>query len=356
MRLLLRFVAAFVAALSVSIAPVAAAPKASGTPQLGTFRSEGVNQFASAQPTATGRQLVELEVFDGKIYAGYGDYAANTGPITISSHVPGSPGFSAEGVSETEAVYNYREIGGQLFSPAIDPRGSADYAANGPWLDRSGPGAFHVFDMVEFGGAMIMVGSQGDDAVAWRSTDAGLSWSESIRVAPQSDGTFSRFYFAGVLGSSLYVQASDWGSAHPTSLVTTDGTTWSFGPSLLSGDEFGWRPVTVGGKLVFQAYGHGYSGAVKTFDGVTVKTIAHGYDVTASGSTLYILDGAGTVLRSNDLQSVVPVGTAPAGARSLVVSQERLFVGTDRSELWSAPLPASSVPTTTTQKAQRPRR
>lgn len=302
---------------------------------LPSFRLAAVNEFAAAQPTATGKQLLELRVHDGKVYAGYGDYGANTGPITVSSYSPGASAFTSEAVSQTEAIYNLREINGKLFAPAIDPHGEvSDYAVGGPWEDRKGPGAWHVFDMVTLTGTDLwMVGSHGNDAVAWRSLDGGTTWNESLRVAPQSAGDYARFYFAGVLKGTLYVQAADMsGGTHPKSRMTT-GAEWSEGPALLAAGEIGSKATEFNGKLVFHAFGHGYQASIKAFDGRRARSIAMGYDVEVANGAVYVLASDGTVSRTSDFRKLASVAKAPTTARALTATSQSVFVGTTTSEL-----------------------
>src|SRR5688572_11387418 len=54
----------------------------------GSFSHVGVHPDAAAQPTSTGKVLATLKGFNGKIYAGFGDYGSNTGPIGIRPFDP----------------------------------------------------------------------------------------------------------------------------------------------------------------------------------------------------------------------------------------------------------------------------
>jgi hypothetical protein len=331
-RQVTRFIAAVAIISAGLVAPAGAARRASAP--LPTFTFLADHPWAEAQPTATGRQIVDLQEHDGRIYAGYGDYSANTGPITIASIGAGETAFEAEAVSDTEAIYNYRPLNGKLFAPATDPRFSADYASDGPWADTTGIGAWHAFDMATLTGTDLwIVGSQGNDAVAWRSLDGGTTWTEALRVNPQPGGGYSRFYFAGVLGGKLYVQAHDANlGAHPTSMVFNGGA-WAAGPALIEGSEPGWRPVEFNGSLVFATWGQGYASTIKVFNGRRTTAVGLGYDVTVDGNSVFILDNNGTLQKTNDLRKFVPVAQAPASARSVEVSGTSAYVGTASGEL-----------------------
>ena len=97
----------------------------------------------------------------------------------------------------------------------------------GPWTSHNVVKSFHVYDMAaRTGSELWMVGSFGDNAVAWRSPDGGVPWSIALTVPPRNSGVgdFARFYFAGAYQNALYVQAADYdGGKHPTSKVF-DGT------------------------------------------------------------------------------------------------------------------------------------
>src|SRR5687768_11515389 len=107
---------------SIILAFHACAPPASAA----TFDIVATHPDAAAQPTARGQILSTLKPFNGKLYAGFGDYGVNTGPIGIRAFDPASGRFSnqllttpREGLppiqgAQSEAIYLYREIRGQL--------------------------------------------------------------------------------------------------------------------------------------------------------------------------------------------------------------------------------------------------
>src|SRR5262249_4211822 len=127
------------------------------------FDLVGQHPQASAQPTGLGRIIGGLVGWRGQLYTGYGDFGANTGPIPVTSWDPATETFRAHWVSQTEAIYNYRPIGGLLYAPAIDSRvPPADFAVGEPWEDRVPVGTWHAFDMATLTGADLwIVGQQG---------------------------------------------------------------------------------------------------------------------------------------------------------------------------------------------------
>ena len=338
-------VAATVTAGIALVVPGHGVAAAETTPgQMSFVTSHG---WAAAQPTTTGQRIVDLEVVGGKVYAGYGDYGANTGPITLAAYDPATGGsFEAAFTSDTEAIYNIRDIGGEVVAPATDPRVAADYAVSGPWRDEDRLGATHVFDSVTVTGTDLwMVGSQDLDAVAWRSVDGGTTWTEELRVAPTSGvtGDFARFYFAAALDGRLYVQAvSNKSGPAPTSKVFEAGA-WTDGPNLLPTGGLGWRPIPFGQGFVYHGYGHGYLADVLYFDGtVSRSTGVFGLDVEVQDGVAWVLDAEGRVLRSTDLVNWETVAHGPADGRSLAVDGTDVYVGTASSELWSYATPQSA--------------
>ena len=305
----------------------------------------GTHPYAADQPTANGKALRDLQVHGGKVWAGYGDYNANTGPITLAGYDPTTGGFEAGFTSDTEAVLNLRNIGGELVAPSTDPRQRADFAISGPWRESRPLGATHVYDAATLNGAdRWMVGSQGADAVAWRSIDGGTTWSESLRIGPSSGavGDYARFYFAAIVGGKLYVQAVNAMSGPQAKANAFDGSTWSNAPSIVPVGSVGWAPIAFGGGVAFHSYGHGTLGNIFFFDGKRVRTIGAGYDVHVAAGSLWLLDGAGLIQRTSDLVNWATVGTAPSNARSLAVDAGTIYVGTTTAELWSLPASAGA--------------
>src|SRR5688572_7507248 len=85
-----------------------------------SFKVVGIHPGASAQNTVTGKQIATLFPWKGKLYAGYGDYGANTGPIDIYAFDPDSQQFTFVWEANTEAIYNFKAYNGRVYAPAID--------------------------------------------------------------------------------------------------------------------------------------------------------------------------------------------------------------------------------------------
>ena len=147
-----------------------------------SFFVAGIHPSASLQSTNRGKQLATLFPWKGKLYAGYGDYGANTGPINIYSFFPDSLTFTYEGQANTEAVYNYRSLNGMLYAPAIDRKSYSlpgDYSkmdSSANWANYNfGSASTHVFDAAELNDSVLyMTGSQDEKAAVWRSQNIQL--------------------------------------------------------------------------------------------------------------------------------------------------------------------------------------
>ena len=212
---------------------------AGATPTEQQTRSVLVGRIEPAfeQKTPVGRQIATLEVFNGRIYAGYGDYSADAGPIAILPIDLATGAIGKVLLSHaTEAIHIFRQVGSALFAPDIDPRGTrlAGFArgvAGAPadtWTDEKVVTATHIFDVATFDGSDLwLFGSLRDDALAWRSTDDGKSWVTELTVRPWAVGSFSRFYSAFVLGGKLYTQAADFPGGLQTTSLVYDGKSWS---------------------------------------------------------------------------------------------------------------------------------
>lgn len=347
------------AASSLAVFGAAAVPVAASDvsdAELSTMAYVATHSWAAAQPTTYGRRLVDLALKDGRVWAGYGDYNSNTGPVVVAGIDPDhDSAFVSDFTMDTEAAYNLRSIGGELVIPATDPRVNADFATSEPWEQSRPINATHVYDSVTLTGSdRWLVGSQGQDAVAWRSQNGGASWTESIRVKPFDavDGSYARFYFAAVLGDELWVQAKSSSGAVAPSAKVFDGSSWRDDTPVLRRGTFGWKPMPYEQGVVFHRVGHGYVGEIFYFDGQTTTAIARGFDHEVVDGTLFVLDEARIVRRRLATGDWTSVAQAPANAISIAIDDDTVYSGTDNSELYSfRPEPSliggEGAPTTT---------
>jgi hypothetical protein len=312
------------------------------------FVLAALHSDAAGQPTARGRILATLSPFAGRLYVGYGDIDANTGPIVVAAFDPARAGFAREWTSDTEAVYTYRAFGGRLVAPGIDPRAAADYAIGPPWRDLRPVGADHVYDVATLDGRELwLAGSQGLDATLWRVDERGRG-REALRVAPEDRGgdDFARFYFVFTLQGRLYVQARDFHAGPKAAAQVWDGSGWSPGPNLLPApDAQGWHPQPFGERVVYlgRQTVHPQGSPLFVFDGVGVAqplgALVH--DVAIAEGRLAALATDGRILITTDLSNWTQAARAPAGSRSLGALGRDLYVGTEQGALYRSkrPLP-----------------
>lgn len=336
--------------------------------QIDSFIVAGVHPKAAAQSTVSGRAIVALFAWKGKLYAGYGDYGANTGPISIMAFDPIVRTFTGELIANTEAVFNFRAIRGRVYAPAIDRKlysEPGDYSildTNGVWSNRDCGSTTHAYDVASLTATDIwIVGSQNEKAAVFRSTDDGATWKTVLRdtVITGNPNDFARFYFAGVLNEKLYVQARDYyGSLHPASKVF-DGTTWSDGPDLFptARSGLGCRPEIFSGKLVYRSWQPGRSSNLFTFDGVNARALDSMlvFDVVIDSDYCYVLADSGsgviTVKRTRDLTTWTQMARVPSNSRSLAVLNGKIYIGTSDSQILEL---VQSTPTSVREISDQP--
>lgn len=329
-----------------------------------SFFVAGIHPTASLQSTTTGKQIMTLFSWKGRLYSGYGDYGANTGPINIYSFSPDSSTFTYEAQANTEAIYNYRAINGMLYAPSIDRKSYAipgDYIkkdSNELWTNYNfGSNSTHVYDAARLNDTVLfMVGSQSDKAAVWKSSNNGLTWNIILTVSAISGttGDFARFYFAGMYNGNLYVQARDYyGSLHLNSEVY-NGVNWTNGPSLFpSSYSLGWKPEAFAGKLVYRSWAPGLSSQLITFDGTNnISAGLYVLDCFVHSNYYYALVDSGfdviNLRRTTDLIRWENLLAVPTKSRSLAILNDKLFIGTTDSKILqftkSVSLLTTSVP------------
>ena len=346
---------------------------AAGTARAATFGVLATHPDAAAQPTVTGRTLSTLKVFNNKIYVGYGDYNANTGPIQIRAYDFSTAAFTPSMLSMlTEHVLLFREIGGKLYSPIIDTSagggGGTGYAvgtpsgANETWQNLLPVGGIHMFDINSLDGTSLMmtgaVTAPTYAPTAWYSPD-GTSWSTSHTETPPADH-FGRYYGLGKYQGKLWTEARYAGltAANSTSRINPpysnvwDGTSWSQGPQLLPGDaQTVWRPEEFAGQMVYLTLHNGFqtsrmfkfngTAASQAYVDPTVGATSLFRDYAVAGDYLYGLLADGRLLQTRDLTTWSVFDTAPANSRSLTVFDGNLYIGTENAQIltYSAKVP-----------------
>lgn len=334
------------------------------------FQTIGTHPEAAQQRTIWGTELSELAVdSQGNIIAGYGDWNDNTGPIVINPFNPTTRQFGGVKVSvPSEALHNLRKINGKIYAPWIDPQGSwtdptSGYAvgdSNGTWSNVGKVGAIHVFDITardSTGQDLMLVGaattpnpdgSTGGKATAWRSTDGGETWQvaySDISTPSNAGEGYERYYWTAALNGKVYMQARSVVPQPPMRIF--DGTNWTNGPaeSFCSSASDGSSVVVFANKIVCA----GYDG-VQTMDESgkveTAQTLGSGNSVRdwyVDGATLYALTYGGEVFRTTDLRQWTQIAAAPAGSASVLVLNDRMYLGASDARIMESTTPVSET-------------
>lgn len=311
----------------------------------------GTHPDAAAQPTARGRTLHDLVGFQGKVYAGYGDYGENTGPIRHTPWGVVANQWQPEDWQDTEEVNNYQVVNGILFSPSIDPawRGTLELASNASdyanvngldqWPDSDRMDSYHVFDIRQLGSAMIASGSSPgcnlSCATIWRSDNGGASFYVWYRSTRDASGVYGgdRCYHLATHGSRVW--------ANCTSGKVAFNGSWA-------GDTAGYghkESALFGSTLVTPGRGgnlYGFNGTERVLRGGSHKFVA------VDGSHLYAVDLYNRIYRTADLASWAQVGTLPSSATSFTAMGGRLYHGDASSRLYAMGESSTATSTTTT--------
>jgi hypothetical protein len=280
-----------------------------------------VHPDAVQQPTLRGQSIHTLAYYNGKLYSGYGDYGANTGPIVMNPlDVEANRFLGPESTYRTEAVEALRVLNGKLYAPYTDPMGlsagTPDYAVNGAEVNGFDSG--HVFDMAATPGNLWAVGSgPPDDGIVWRSTDNGETWSVSLRVPVTSVSNPIRIYFIGVANGRVYAQPTGWNNVPLPAYVFRSGE-WQERANIANWPEHG---EEFAGQLVFQA---NPGCCFSTLSGVVRPSSTY---YTIDNGTLYTLEGQ-RVYQTTDLETWTLATRVGRTAISIEVVDGRVWYGT----------------------------
>jgi hypothetical protein len=292
-----------------------------------------VHPQAAAQPTARGRTINTLQAWRGGLYAGYGDYELNTGPVAIARFNTATHTFGAPFWAATEEIDAYRVMDGRLYAPYTDALGhdaaTPDYAVSG-WSQANVFASAHVFDAAyqSTTGALWMAGADSDspNGTVWRSLDHGATWKRMLSVPPP-DGdpeNFVRFYFIAAYHGKIIAQPASWFLTPMQAFVYADGA-WKRRPAL-GPYSFPYHAEKFADKLLYQSY---WDGSLVVLDQGPI----HGAeDYVKADNAIWVLDGLG-VYKTSDLLTWTQVATAPGRATSIAVTNGAIWVGTSQAEI-----------------------
>ena len=330
------------------------------------FTSIGPHPDAAEQRTADGRRIRALTGWRGKLYVGFGDSNANTGPIAITPWDPEAEQFVPTGfLADTEAIAVFRPIGERLYAPSDDPHGASDLVFGEPWTNCSVVPGYHLYDVASHDGEELWLcgksSPKGAGAI-WRSLDVGQSWKLSLEV-PAPEGLQTSFFFLGVLDGEVWAQAWDYAprnsrkSAPRATSWRFDGEQWKPGPDLLPESSrtgyghpgidrgIGYRPLyfAPARRLVYSnglgkwmgSRGKSGTSILYAFDGDEVEVVREdALDFAIEGDRLFVLQLDGELHHTRDLVEWERLATAPAGTMSLGFAAGSLYVGGDEAALF----------------------
>ncbi|MGB4758902.1 MAG: hypothetical protein WBP26_02495 [Candidatus Saccharimonadales bacterium] len=295
-------------------------------PQVLTFTSLGANPSAAAQPSALGKRISDLLAYDNKLYPAYGDSVDNHGPVQVDLYDLATRSYTGDLLSvPTEAFSPFRAINGTVYGLTFDPLGGdpAGYASSNDsvtWTLATPFTARHLLDIQPYKGNLFISGAEGTAGVVFRSNDGGSSWATSLsQTSPYS--TNVRFNWLLPFRDALYAQTS----APQSPVKIFDGSSWTDGTTSLI-TYTGERPVVFADRIVGKLNG------LSAFDGTSVSKVASfsgwARDTYVDDGYLYVLRGNdNSIVRTNNLITWEELGSAPAGAYSLAVYNDRVYIG-----------------------------
>jgi hypothetical protein len=321
----------------------------------------GVHPGAAAQPTAWGRRLQELAVFDGRVFAGYGDWGANTGPLAVDAWDIAMGDWVHEATLVTESTWVLRVLGDRLVAPFIDPAGNhgdlaVRAAGSATWtthvLGEGTAGSLHCFDAATLDGTDLwVVGARrpGRDAAVWRSPSGlGGDWVVADVVA-SVDSHWMRLvtlveHEGRLLTSGYSVDETNTATAFSGRAGDLDG--WADAPDYTFDvgagvHRVGHDPAVFDGGVVRTRSWP--SPAANTpyelvwFDGATITVgpeLAYALAVDERGWLWYLDQTGALCVRTSRAGASAVMAAGPPGASCLAVAGDRVYVGTEASELW----------------------
>lgn len=235
------------------------------------------------QPFA--RNVWDMQVFDGKIYLGSGNYlnsgpSPNAGPTPVIYYDPQTGKFITEYTVDEEQIDEYKIINGELIIPGTDATDSWDFGnyyvlENGKWQKiRTIPVCSHVFDMAAYNGKLYAaIGGESSEHISFTASgDNGRTWISQMPAASGSAFAETRgmtlFEFKGKLyGVGLLYWGFNSSSSY-IDVMVIDGarTTMQEMPNLLPGAHKYYllrvfRPYVVNNDLLYLGVFDKYDGS-----------------------------------------------------------------------------------------------
>lgn len=326
-----------------------------------TWALLGVHPGAAAQPTDTGKALIDLEIFNGMLFAGYGDYGDNTGPIAINPYSLADGGFlGTRARAYTHQIGVWRRASYGLVAPnidplgdvdnggALDPRGGFSWTTDGlNWRQQAVGPSLHVFDFAESAGSRWAVGSGSVDGAGapfvWRRQGSGKFQVSLSNADNDLSAAVDRYYWIAVVGGVPYIQARGGASAAPLRRFDSSSQKWVSVAGVKEQLHRSGQPsrLQVLGSRIVSASGAGLRIYTPGRSGITVVAMPNGEvvkDLYVRGSALYTLTTT-AVFRSVDGGSTFEFVCTPlSGATSMAVGSANIYLGTASSRLYARSL------------------
>ncbi len=130
-------------------------------PQEASYQNLGIPLAEYYPDGCIARTPWDIEVFNGMLYVGGGDYDANSGPVPIYCFDINGKEWLHSGTVPDEQIEKFKVIQGRLMAPGCDPRqdwslGNIYELRDAQWVtNRSIPGGIHQFDIIEYDGKIF---------------------------------------------------------------------------------------------------------------------------------------------------------------------------------------------------------
>ncbi|MBI2932922.1 MAG: hypothetical protein HYY16_14855 [Planctomycetes bacterium] len=308
------------------------------------FQARLIGEPSIAQPQS-GKQLTCLRAFQGRVYAGFGDWNENTGPILLVAYDPAAHQFVLGPTISTEAIDEMRVIGNKLFVPEVDYSGwfwhhSDVHVFDGDaWSFLRIPRAIHIFDVAEFQGRLYAAYQYNPSNVLdGMHRIAAFEADQLVDPCVLEQNEAGRIFRLLVVGDRLYAMPQA-GSPY-----VFDGRSWS--RMWAAGQRIAIRSETDGTRAVVLSRHDGNEAYIVTAQGEWkhLSQARHPVDVKFRDGAFYILDfslSEGVILRSSDLKNWDPVVwfTSTSPATALETLDGVFYVGLGSGELWRLDAP-----------------
>jgi hypothetical protein len=282
-----------------------------------------------------------LKAYNGRIYAGYGDYD-NHPAVIVSCYRPDTGKFHLEFSAYTDSIGVFREIAGKLYVPHIDPVHYQDfkdlsYFSDGAWRDMAPHGMVHTFDIATLTGtdlwcvgSKIVTDTNFGGAAVFRSTDGGRTWKD-VTVPT----TATRYYYGYAFRGKFYVQDTVYDENGVGQRIPGAGSSWlAKTRTIRSGTN-----ELVLGLIPPQGPGLAFQGPAQIYG--LIGQVA--YDFAWDGTWIYLLKGDGLYRRpfpaaSGEPFERMPIDGVSTNSRSLEIMDGVAYVADVQGYLWAGRL------------------